>query len=91
MRCSREVLPDPQYCTANGRPQTTLVLSSVRIPAALSDNWRADCTLLGPPAQVLEGLEAWRDAGIKTPVLVPSSANGGQMKAFEEMFALFEG
>ena len=29
------------------------------------------------------------DAGIKTPILVPSSANGGQMVAFEEMFAIY--
>jgi len=39
---------------------------------------------------VLEGLEAWYDAGMKTPILVPSSAAGGQMKAFEEMFAMFD-
>lgn len=62
-----------------------------RIPGALSDRWLADCTLFGPAATVLDGLEAWIDSGIKTPILVPSSANGGQMKAFEEMFALFGG
>ena len=59
-----------------------------RISDAVSDRWRADRTLFGAPAQVLDGLEAWVDSGIKTPILVPSSANGGQMKAFEEMFAL---
>ena len=34
-------------------------------------------------------LSGWYEAGVKTPILVPSSASGGQFKAFEEMFALF--
>jgi hypothetical protein len=38
---------------------------------------------------VREGVEAWFDTGVRTPILVPSSANGGQMKAFEEMLAIF--
>ncbi len=62
-----------------------------RVPDALSDTWLADTTLFGPPAAVREGVEAWYDAGIKTPILVPSSAAGNQLKAFEELFALFEG
>jgi alkanesulfonate monooxygenase SsuD/methylene tetrahydromethanopterin reductase-like flavin-dependent oxidoreductase (luciferase family) len=60
-----------------------------RIPSLMSDRWLADVTLFGPAARVREGLEAWYDAGIKTPILVPSSAAGNQMKAFEEMFACF--
>jgi alkanesulfonate monooxygenase SsuD/methylene tetrahydromethanopterin reductase-like flavin-dependent oxidoreductase (luciferase family) len=55
----------------------------------LNDKWLADTTLFGTASQVREGLEAWFDAGIKTPILVPSSANGGQMVAFEEMLAIF--
>lgn len=55
----------------------------------LTDEWLADTTLFGTASQVREGLEAWFDAGIKTPILVPSSANGGQMVAFEEMLAIF--
>lgn len=61
-----------------------------RIPELMTDEWLSDCTLYGTASQVLEGLEAWYDAGMKTPILVPSSAVGNQMKAFEEMFALFE-
>ncbi len=61
-----------------------------RIPEFLSDKWLADTTLFGTASQVREGVEAWFDAGIKTPILVPSSANGGQMKAFEELFPIFE-
>ena len=61
-----------------------------KIPGHLSDKWLADNTLFGSPAKVLEGLEAWYDAGIKTPILVPSSAEGNQFKAIEELFQLCE-
>lgn len=59
------------------------------IPAFLTDDWLADTTLFGPATRVRDELEAWFDAGIKTPILVPSSANGGQMVAFEELLAIF--
>lgn len=61
-----------------------------RIPGLLSDRWLADCTLFGTAAEVREGVERWFDAGIRTPILVPSSATGNQIKAFEELFAAFE-
>jgi hypothetical protein len=38
---------------------------------------------------VREGVEAWQAAGVRTPVLVPSSTSGGQLKALEEIFATF--
>ncbi|MFN3237875.1 MAG: LLM class flavin-dependent oxidoreductase [Pseudomonadales bacterium] len=60
-----------------------------RVPEFLTDKWLADTTLFGSASDVREGVEAWFDAGIKTPILVPSSANGGQMKAFEELLAIF--
>ena len=60
-----------------------------KVPALLSDKWLADTTLFGSASTVREGVEAWFDAGVRTPILVPSSANGGQMKAFEEMLAIF--
>ena len=62
-----------------------------RIPDCLSDRWLADTTLFGTAAQVREGIEAWFDAGVKTPIVVPSSAHGGQFKAFEEFFSIWEG
>ena len=55
----------------------------------MSDRWLADVTLFGTAEQVREGVEAWRAAGVKTPILVPSSAQGNQMDAFEELFAAF--
>lgn len=61
-----------------------------RIPSLMSDAWLADCTLYGPAESVLEGIAAWYEAGISTPIIVPSSVNGGQMKAFEELFALYD-
>ena len=55
----------------------------------LSDEWMADNTLFGSVGQVREGLEAWFDTGVRTPILVPSSANGNQLVAFQEVFAAF--
>ena len=60
-----------------------------KVPHFLTDKWLADTTLFGSATQVRDGVEAWFDAGIKTPILVPSSANGGQMVAFEEMLAIW--
>jgi alkanesulfonate monooxygenase SsuD/methylene tetrahydromethanopterin reductase-like flavin-dependent oxidoreductase (luciferase family) len=59
------------------------------IPGLLSDAWLSDTTLFGSASTVLEGLEAWRDAGVSTPILVPSSAVGKMPQAFEELFAIF--
>jgi alkanesulfonate monooxygenase SsuD/methylene tetrahydromethanopterin reductase-like flavin-dependent oxidoreductase (luciferase family) len=59
------------------------------LPGLMSDRWLADVTLLGPAAAVRDGLAAWREAGITTPILVPSSAYGNQLKAVEEIFAAF--
>ncbi|MBT4744976.1 MAG: LLM class flavin-dependent oxidoreductase [Rhodospirillaceae bacterium] len=55
----------------------------------LSDKWLADNTLFGSVSQVREGLEAWFDTGVRTPILVPSSADGNQLVAFQEIFAAF--
>jgi alkanesulfonate monooxygenase SsuD/methylene tetrahydromethanopterin reductase-like flavin-dependent oxidoreductase (luciferase family) len=59
------------------------------IPSLMSDRWLADATLFGPAARVREGVAVWREAGVTTPILVPSSASGNQLKAIEEIFAAF--
>jgi alkanesulfonate monooxygenase SsuD/methylene tetrahydromethanopterin reductase-like flavin-dependent oxidoreductase (luciferase family) len=59
------------------------------IPSLMSDRWLADATLFGPATAVREGVAAWRAAGVTTPILVPSSAAGNQLKAVEEIFAAF--
>jgi len=60
-----------------------------RLPELMSERWLGDCTLHGSVAEVREGLEAWRDAGVETPIVVASSTRGGQRKALEELFAAF--
>ena len=60
-----------------------------KIPSLMSDRWLCDVTLFGSAAEVREGVEAWRAAGVRTVILVPSSTTGGQMKAFEELIAAF--
>ncbi len=59
------------------------------VPKLMSDRWLSDVTLYGSVRRVREGLEAWFDAGVRTPILVPSSAAGNQIKAFEELFSCF--
>jgi alkanesulfonate monooxygenase SsuD/methylene tetrahydromethanopterin reductase-like flavin-dependent oxidoreductase (luciferase family) len=59
------------------------------LPGLMTDRWLADSTLFGTRKHVLEGLEAWFAAGVKTPILVPSSTSGGQVKAMDELFAAF--
>ncbi|MCC7362736.1 MAG: LLM class flavin-dependent oxidoreductase [Dehalococcoidia bacterium] len=60
-----------------------------KLPSLMSDRWLADSTLYGSVAEVREGLDKWFAAGVSTPILVPSSTKGGQLKAFEEILAAF--
>ncbi len=57
--------------------------------AAMSDEWLDDCTLSGPARRVREGIEAWFDAGVTNPIVVPSSTSGGQAKAIQELVDAF--
>lgn len=57
--------------------------------AAMSDRWLDDCTLSGSASAVRDGIEAWFDAGVTAPIVVPSSTSGGQAKAFAELFDAF--
>jgi alkanesulfonate monooxygenase SsuD/methylene tetrahydromethanopterin reductase-like flavin-dependent oxidoreductase (luciferase family) len=59
------------------------------VPKYLTDKWLADCTLFGPVKRVRDELDAWYASGITTPIIVPSSAAGNQIKAIEEVFAAF--
>ncbi len=60
-----------------------------RVPALMSERWLSDVTLYGSAAEVRDGVAAWREAGVDMPILVPSSTSGGQLRAFEELFAAF--
>lgn len=59
------------------------------VPELMTDAWLQDCTLHGPADEVRQGLKEWYEAGLRTPILVPSSVNGGQLTAFEEVFDFF--
>jgi alkanesulfonate monooxygenase SsuD/methylene tetrahydromethanopterin reductase-like flavin-dependent oxidoreductase (luciferase family) len=61
------------------------------VPKHMTDKWLADVSLFGPAARVREELEAWRAAGVQSPIVVPSSAAGNQMKAIGEVLATFTG
>lgn len=74
----------------NGVEQALADKDLDRVPECLSDRWLADTTLFGNAHEVREGIEAWFDAGIKTPIIVPSAVSGGQMQAIEEFFALWD-
>jgi alkanesulfonate monooxygenase SsuD/methylene tetrahydromethanopterin reductase-like flavin-dependent oxidoreductase (luciferase family) len=59
------------------------------VPKYFSDKWLADHTLFGPASKVRDGVEAWREAGVRDLIIVPSSAAGNQLKALEEVFSAF--
>ena len=64
---------------------------NAKISAMMGDRWLDDVTLFGSATRVRDRLEAWYDAGIHTPILVPSSVEGNQLKAFEEIMTTFAG
>ncbi len=55
------------------------------VRAAMSERWLADVTLYGPASKVRDGVDAWRASGVRTVIVVPSSARGNQMVAFEQL------
>ena len=59
------------------------------VQAAMPERWLSDVTLYGSATQVRDGVDAWRAAGVKTVIVVPSSTRGGQMAAFEELIAAY--
>jgi alkanesulfonate monooxygenase SsuD/methylene tetrahydromethanopterin reductase-like flavin-dependent oxidoreductase (luciferase family) len=59
------------------------------VMTAMTDRWLDDCTLSGSASFVRDEIEAWFDSGVKTPIVVPSSTSGGQLKAIEELFAAY--
>ncbi len=60
-----------------------------RIPSLMSDRWLSQVTLYGSPTEVRDGVEAWYAAGVKTLIVVPSSAKGNQMAALQELIDLY--
>jgi len=59
------------------------------VPKYLTDRWLADVSLFGTASEVRDKVAAWRETGLRTVVIVPSSAVGNQLNAVQEMFATF--
>lgn len=78
------------YVEEMERVEATIAAGEMnRVAECLSDRWLADTTLFGSATKVRDGIEAWFDAGIRTPIIVPSSARGNQLAALEEFFAIW--
>jgi alkanesulfonate monooxygenase SsuD/methylene tetrahydromethanopterin reductase-like flavin-dependent oxidoreductase (luciferase family) len=60
-----------------------------KLPSLMSDRWLSQVTLYGSPTEVRDGVEAWYAAGVKTLIVVPSSAKGNQMAALQELIDLY--
>ena len=60
-----------------------------KVPGLMSDKWLADCTLFGTATDVRDGVDAWFDAGVTTPIVVMSSTKGGQFVAIEQLFEIY--
>jgi hypothetical protein len=71
-----------ERCLADGQ--------TARIADALSDRWLDDVTIAGPASRVRDEVQAWVEAGVKTPILVPSAVDGGQIQAFRRLFGVFD-
>jgi alkanesulfonate monooxygenase SsuD/methylene tetrahydromethanopterin reductase-like flavin-dependent oxidoreductase (luciferase family) len=61
-----------------------------KVTSIMNERWLSDVTLYGSASEVREGVEAWYAAGVKTPILVPSSTSGGQMQALQELLTAFD-
>mgnify|MGYP001813524809 FL=1 len=74
------------------RAAEALIIAGIleQVAFCLPDRWLADVSLFGNASQVREGIEAWFDSGVKTPIIVPKSAAGGQLQAIQEFFDLWD-
>jgi alkanesulfonate monooxygenase SsuD/methylene tetrahydromethanopterin reductase-like flavin-dependent oxidoreductase (luciferase family) len=59
------------------------------VPNVMSDRWLRDCTLSGSATEVRDGVAAWWDLGV-TPIAVMSSTTGGQIKALQQLFDIYD-
>jgi alkanesulfonate monooxygenase SsuD/methylene tetrahydromethanopterin reductase-like flavin-dependent oxidoreductase (luciferase family) len=59
------------------------------VPDVMSDRWLRDCTLSGSATEVRDGIAEWWELGV-TPIAVMSSTSGGQIKALQQLFDIYE-
>ncbi|PRZ43049.1 alkanesulfonate monooxygenase SsuD/methylene tetrahydromethanopterin reductase-like flavin-dependent oxidoreductase (luciferase family) [Antricoccus suffuscus] len=60
-----------------------------RLPELMSDRWLSNSTLYGSAAEVRDGVTAWQEAGVTTPILVPSALKGGHLAGVQAVFDAF--
>ena len=71
------------------------VLRSVRegntnnLDAFMTDEWLADVAIFGSESEVIDGVQAWYDAGITILSIEPVSTRGDEARAFEDLFACY--
>ena len=58
------------------------------VTSLMTNEWLDDCTISGSATHVRERLAQWADAGVM-PIAVMSSTSGGQVKAINELFAVY--
>lgn len=58
------------------------------LPGLMSNAWLDDCTISGSATQVRDRFAEWANAGV-TPIAVMSSTSGGQVKAINELFSVY--
>ena len=59
------------------------------IPHFITDRFLKDIALYGTATDIRDTLDSWFDAGIKTPILVPSSENGDRIHAINEIMGIY--
>ena len=60
-----------------------------RLDTLMTDEWLADVALYGDAPEVLDGVEAWHDAGVTILSIDPISTSGSEERAFDELFETF--
>jgi alkanesulfonate monooxygenase SsuD/methylene tetrahydromethanopterin reductase-like flavin-dependent oxidoreductase (luciferase family) len=87
----RNAWRDAGYASEIGAVEEALAagVRGEKLSELMGERWLKDISLYGSVKEVREGYEAWLDAGMRTPILVPSSAKGNQLVAFQELFAAF--
>lgn len=59
-----------------------------KVPSLMSNEWLDDNTISGPANKVRDRLAEWAEKGV-TPIAVMSSTTGGQVKAINQLFEIY--
>ena len=59
-----------------------------KVTTLMTNEWLADCTISGSASAVRDRLAEWAATGV-TPIAVMSSTTGGQVKAINQLFEIY--